>query len=134
MLFLNGIFQGHPVVEHENYPAMLYLLYRAFAFPKISKHRSEIRHQSVSHFLKKKTIKKDVIRLTSSHTKFLLLAPGRRFIIFNSADLRSPSAVNSMFGLFKSPSIDTFLKYLKNLDRKLERIIRFYVLFFFFFL
>lgn len=36
-------------------------------------------------------------------------------MIFSSADLRSPSAVNSMFGLLRSPSIDTLRKYLKKL-------------------
>lgn len=39
-------------------------------------------------------------------------------MIFSSADFRSPSAVNSMFGLLRSPSIDTLRKYLKKLRMK----------------
>lgn len=51
--------------------------------------------------------------ITSSHAKFLLLAPGRRFMIFNSADFKSPSAVNSILGrlvLASSGGMDTFLR------------------------
>lgn len=59
------------------------------------------------------------VALTSSQTRFLLLALGRRFMILSSADLRSPSAVNSMFGLFRSPSMDTLRKYLKKLSKNI---------------
>lgn len=41
-------------------------------------------------------------------------------MIFSSADLRSPSAVNSMFGLLRSPSMDTLRKYLKKLRMEEE--------------
>lgn len=52
---------------------------------------------------------------TSSHTRFLLFRLGLKFMIFSSADFRSPSAVNSIFGLLMSVSKETFRRCLKNL-------------------
>lgn len=51
-------------------------------------------------------------KLTSSQTSEFP-TPGLRFMIFNSADFSTPSAVNSTFGLAGSTcSTLTFLKYL----------------------
>lgn len=58
---------------------------------------------------------------TSSHTKFLLLMFGRKFIIFNSADFKSPSAVNSIFARF-SVSIETLRRWRKNLNEATQTL------------
>lgn len=55
----------------------------------------------------------EILTLTSSQTS-CLLNPGRRFMIFSSADFRTPSWVNSTFGFPWSPSTDTFFKYLEK--------------------
>ena len=51
--------------------------------------------------------------LTSSQMS-CLLTPGLRFMIFSSADLSTPSWVNSTFCFPCSPSTLTFLKYLRS--------------------
>lgn len=119
MIFSNGISLERLAAVHASYPATQYRGYPAFAAPMISRRQSKPNsNQSINQVKHSRRPRPRVSAtlLTSSQTKFLLFKLGRRFIIFSSADLKSPSAVNSMFGLLISVSSETFLRCRKNLE------------------
>lgn len=94
-----------------NFPATQCHEYPAFVLPTISIYQSFFGNNLFIYDSKIKI----PIKRTSSQTIFLLFTLGLKFIIFNSVDFKSPSAVNSMLGLFISPSSETLRRCRKKL-------------------